>query len=276
MVKILLTLTAISLAFGCNNKKSKKNDAAPEEEVAENGDQTPVPEETPAEEDAILSELEELRKDLEGMKGSEVDTESGGEGVALAKVVYADIAPILETHCYDCHGEDAPDREDPPKTDYTTFATARPYGSLMPIQQVFVDLLEVAEQDAINAWIDTGLTEATYTASVKPILDAKCISCHSAEAPTADPMPKTSFADYGNARKYGSQMPTFEAFENLSADEQDLFNQWIADGLLEVAPEPVEEEGEEDGEEDGEGEAGEEDAGGEEDNGEGEADAADA
>ncbi|SMF28821.1 hypothetical protein [Pseudobacteriovorax antillogorgiicola] len=74
----------------------------------------------------------------------------------------------------------------------------------------------------------------TYASHVKPIIDEYCISCHNAEAAEANGKPDSDFSTFEAARPYGSLMPTFRLFADLSAEDQQTINDWIDNGLTEA------------------------------------------
>lgn len=157
------------------------------------------------------------------------DSSDGNTEVTL--VTYAThIKPIVEEYCVSCHDEEAAENAGLPDSDFTSYAGARPYGSLMPTFELFDDL-STAEQQTINDWIDGGLTEADYLAGVKDVLDTNCISCHPEDAPLRKDMPSSNFYDEEVVKLFGSQFPSFGKLKGVSNDQQLMLERWITDGL---------------------------------------------
>lgn len=73
-----------------------------------------------------------------------------------------------------------------------------------------------------------------YSSHIKPIMEEFCISCHNETAAASAGLPDTDFTSFEGARPYGSLMPSFRLFVNLSSEEQQVINEWIDGGLTEV------------------------------------------
>lgn len=156
--------------------------------------------------------------------------ETKKETQAPVTVKFAQIKSTLTTKCGSCHNVLEIKKKNP-NTNYTTFATLRVYGSLLPTSEPFKKLTP-GDQMIINSWINGGLTEQLYLASVKNVIDTNCISCHSATAPSNKKPPKSDFSLDQDIVKYASQMPTVDAFDQLlSPDEKTMFKQWITQGM---------------------------------------------
>ena len=74
----------------------------------------------------------------------------------------------------------------------------------------------------------------TYAIHIKPIIEKHCISCHDEAAAEANGKPDSDFTNFTGARPYGSLMPTFRLFNELSGGEQQTINSWIDNGLTEA------------------------------------------
>ena len=96
---------------------------------------------------------------------------------------------------------------------------------------------EAIASDASNGDTEADCTPertlVTYSTDIKPILDQYCVSCHNEEASLNAGKPPTSFADFTSARAWGYLMPGFRLFENLSDEEKQTIQDWIAGGLTE-------------------------------------------
>ena len=157
-------------------------------------------------------------------------TQRNNESSAALVSFRTDILPILRENCISCHNREAATAEPMPKSDFSTFDGARPYGSLMPSFPPFDDL-EISDQDAIEDWIDNGLTEAEFDNGINSILEENCTSCHNQENANQEATPTTDFNVYQTARKYGALMPFFPPFDQLKKNEQQLIESWVENGL---------------------------------------------
>lgn len=143
---------------------------------------------------------------------------------------YKDIKPILDEFCVSCHNSAAGETRSKPPTSFADYTSARAWGYLMPGFRLF-ETLSAEDQQAIQNWIDGGLTEPDYNNSAKEILDANCVSCHDADAPSRKGLPSTNFEDPEIVRMMGSQIPMFGPLKNVSEEQQRLLDQWVKDGL---------------------------------------------
>lgn len=86
--------------------------------------------------------------------------------------------------------------------------------------------------------------EATYQANIQPVLEAKCVACHGDSA--SGGLNLTSFANLMKGGKSGAvilpgdsansvlvKIQSGQHFANLSAEQLELFKQWIDSGALE-------------------------------------------
>ncbi|NRA63267.1 MAG: hypothetical protein HRU19_02220 [Pseudobacteriovorax sp.] len=140
------------------------------------------------------------------------------------------IEPIVLEHCVKCHDESAAETAGKPWSSFVTYEGARDWGYLMPGFRLFAEL-NAADQEAIRNWIAGGLTEETYNTTVKSILDANCVSCHSEIAPSRKGKPSTSFYLPDVVRQYGSQFPSFGNLKNVGLENERLLEEWVNQGL---------------------------------------------
>ena len=143
---------------------------------------------------------------------------------------YKDIKPIMEAYCVSCHDAEAGLGAGKGTMAFTTYSGARDWAYIMPGFRLFAELSE-ADQNTIQTWIDTGLTEDFYDSDVKTVLDNNCISCHEDEAPTRKDKPTTDFTRAAVVRLHGSRMPSFGKLKQLPADEQRILEEWVNQGL---------------------------------------------